>query len=301
MAHAAHRLGPVESWALVSCAVASVSLSAPVTAVAVVPAVTLAFWRTGLGALATLPFAVPRLVGPGVEGRPARRLVGSAVSGVFLAVHFCLWLPSLRLTSVAAATALVSTPPVWTVLVERVLGRPVARRTALGTALALGGVLVVTGVDLGHGGRAVLGDLLALGGGLAMAGYVLLGERERAHLPAGVYTTVVYAVAASVTLPVCLVSGAGLVGFPARGWLEIAVITVFAQLLGHTLLNIAVPVVGATPLALALLLEVPGAAFIAWAWFGERPPAGVVPGALLVLAGLALVLSARPARPVPPS
>jgi hypothetical protein len=34
---------------------------------------------------------------------------------------------------------------------------------------------------------------------------------------------------------------------------------------------------------------------VAWLWLGQRPPAGVVPGALLVLEGLALVLRTRAA------
>ena len=142
----------------------------------------------------------------------------------------------------------------------------------------MAGILAITGVDLGHSTRALIGDLLALGGGLAAAGYMLMGEHERRHLPAAVYTASTYGVAAVLILPVCLVSGSELAGFPARGWLEIAVITVFAQLLGHTLLNVAVPVVGATPMSLALLLEVPGAALIAWVWYGERPPVVILPG-----------------------
>jgi drug/metabolite transporter (DMT)-like permease len=286
----------VKSWVLVGIAIFGVSLSAPVTAAAVVPALTIGFWRTGLGSLVTFPWAW----GWFRAERTARgtrallyRLRGSGMSGIFLAVHFCLWLPSLRFTSVAAATALVSTPPIWTVIVDRVRGRPVGARLLTGIAIAMCGIVAITGVDLGNSGRAVFGDLLALGGGLAAAGYMLMGESERRHLPAAVYTATTYGVAAVLILPVCLVSGSELAGFPARGWLEIAVITVFAQLLGHTLLNVAVPVVGATPMALALLIEVPGAALIAWVWYGEQPPLVVLPGALLVLLGLGIVIAAR--------
>jgi drug/metabolite transporter (DMT)-like permease len=295
----ARPLGPRLSWALVAVAVLGVSLSAPVTAASMVPALAIGFWRTALGAAVTLPWAwswLRRVRREAGRRGLASRLSGSALSGVFLAVHFGLWLPSLRFTSVTAATALVSTPPIWTVIVDRIRGRPTSWRLLCGIALAMVGILAITGVDLGNSPRALFGDLLAVGGGMAAAGYMLMGERERQHLPPAVYTTTTYGVAAVLTVPLCLALGADLAGYAPRGWLDIAVVTVFAQLLGHTLLNVAVPVVGATPMALALLLEVPGAALIAWAWYGQAPPLVVLPGALLVLAGLALVVAARGAQ-----
>ena len=35
-----------------------------------------------------------------------------------------------------------------------------------------------------------------------------------------------------------------------------------------------------------MLLEVPGASLVAWAWLGQVPPLAVLPGTVLVLAGL---------------
>lgn len=286
----------IRSWVLVAIAILGVSLSAPVTAAAVVPALAIAFWRTGLGSLATLPWAIGWLSRARRQGGTVallRQLRGSVLAGVMLAVHFMLWLPSLRFTSVAAATALVSTFPVWSMLADRFSGRPVGRRVLVGIAIAMSGIVAITGVDVGRGTHAALGDLLALLGGIAVVGYFWIGERQQAHVSAAAHTAVTYGTAALVTLPVCLLFGTALGGFSARGWLEILVITVAAQLLGHTLLNIAVPVVGATPMSLALLLEVPGAMLIAWAWYGLEPPLVILPGAALVLVGLVLVVSGR--------
>ena len=70
-----------------------------------------------------------------------------------------------------------------------------------------------------------------------------------------VYTLVAYTTSAVLLAPVCLVAGLPLGGYAARTWVELVVLAVAAQLVGHTLLNAAVPVVGATPLSLAILLE----------------------------------------------
>jgi drug/metabolite transporter (DMT)-like permease len=42
------------------------------------------------------------------------------------------------------------------------------------------------------------------------------------------------------------------------------------------------------------LLEVPGAAVIAAVWLGQVPPLAAIPAAVLILVGLALVVTARP-------
>jgi drug/metabolite transporter (DMT)-like permease len=53
-----------------------------------------------------------------------------------------------------------------------------------------------------------------------------------------------------------------------------------------------------------VLLEVPGATLVAWAFWGQAPPAATLPGAALLLAGLAVVVRAgaasrRPGEPDP--
>jgi drug/metabolite transporter (DMT)-like permease len=219
--------------------------------------------------------------------------VGAVLAGVLLAVHFGTWIPSLRLTTVTASTALVTTSPLWIVLLDRIRGVRVPRGVVLGVLLACAGVLAVTGVDAGRSPRAVLGDLLALAGAIAGGGYMIVGEAARRTTSTAVYTTVAYGTCALTLLPVCLFLDVPLAGWEARTWAEIGILTLSAQLLGHTALNAAVPTVGATPLALALLLEVPGAALVAWAWLGQTPPVAAVPGVLAVLAGLVVVVRSR--------
>ena len=47
--------------------------------------------------------------------------------------------------------------------------------------------------------------------------------------------------------------------------------------------------------SLVLLLEVPGAAVIAAVFLGQVPPLAALPAALLLLLGLGIVVSGRPA------
>jgi drug/metabolite transporter (DMT)-like permease len=82
-------------------------------------------------------------------------------------------------------------------------------------------------------------------------------------------------------------------GYDAKTWGQLLLLTLCAQLIGHTLLNRALAAVGATTVSLAILLETPGAALVAWVWLDQRPPVLILPGAALVLAGIALVVLSR--------
>lgn len=274
-------------------AVAGVSLSAPLTALALAPAIGIAFWRNAAGALLLLPVGVPRLRSERLtRGEFGRCLL----AGVFLAAHFAAWLPSITLTTVAASTALVCTTPIWTTLVLRLTGTPVPGRVWAGLALGLVGVLLITGVDVTVSTRAVLGDLLALLGGILAAGYVLLGASVRTRVSTSAYATVCYSTAAVLLGVGALSAGIPLAGYAARDWLLIGAITIVAQMLGHTIFNRVVSTVGPTVVGLAILLEVPGAALLALALLDQTPPLLVIPGMLLILAGLALVIRAGGAR-----
>jgi drug/metabolite transporter (DMT)-like permease len=285
-------MSSARAWVLVAVAIVGISSSAPVTAATAAPVLAVAFWRNLAGAVVSGVW-----VGVREPGGPAALTVRgrwlAVVAGVLLAVHFATWMTSLRLTSVTASTALICTTPIWTVGYDLVRRVPVARPVLLGVLLAMIGVVGITGVDAARSGDALLGDVLALLGAFAGAGYVVAGERVMRRASPAVYTLVAYAVCALVLLPAALLTGTQLVGFSQRTWIELAIVTIGAQVLGHTLLNAALPQVGVTPVALALLLEIPGASLVAWAWLGQVPPLSVLPGTALMLLGLVIVVRAR--------
>ena len=83
-------------------------------------------------------------------------------------------------------------------------------------------------------------------------------------------------------------------GYDGRTWALLVALTVGPQLLGHSVFNRVLPAVGATVVSVAVLLEVVGASLLAWWWAGEVPPLAAVPAAVLLLAGVYAVVTARP-------
>ncbi|MER7166132.1 DMT family transporter [Micromonospora sp. NPDC000207] len=298
-------LDPVTAGAL-ALAVVAVSSSGPLVAYAAAPALAVAFWRNTLALAVLGPYSLARRR---VEFRDLARGTGRreglfcVLSGVALAAHFATWMPAVQLTSVATATAMVATQPVWQGLIARAQGRRLPGLVWVGIGVAVCGAVVASGADFVVSASAFAGDLLAVVGGLFAAVYTALGERARVSISTTTYTTICYGVCALVLLLVCLVGGVPLSGYDLGTWAAVLALVAGAQLLGHSMFSYALRRVSATTVSVLILLEVPGAALIAWAWLGQLPRITALPGLALLTVGVAVVVlgGARVGRRVAPA
>jgi drug/metabolite transporter (DMT)-like permease len=254
-----------------------------------VSALAIAFWRNAIGAAV---MATPTLVrNPRQFGRVTRREFRWCVlAAVALALHFACFITSLQLTSVAAATALVCLQSAWIAVFQLFRGTRHRWPVLAGLGIAFGGVLTITGFDMGTSPEALLGDLLAVAGGALAGLYTLAGGMARQTMTTGTYTTLCYGMCAAAVALMALFSGQPLVGFDAAGWLGIAAITVCAQLVGHTAFNHLLATMSPLLVSMIILLEIPGAALLAAVFLHETLPAGTYAGLALILAGLAVVV-----------
>jgi drug/metabolite transporter (DMT)-like permease len=252
------------------------------------PAAVVGFYRLLLATVIVLPAGLSGVRGGAVSGRA---LAAAAAAGVLLALHFGTWIASLRLTSVAASTVLVSTQPVFSVLLSLLfLGERPRRRTWAAIALALAGVAVVAGGDLAAARSRAAGDLLALLGAVFAAAYLVVGRAARALVPLPVWLLLVNGAAAAAAGTAVLAGGISFLP-PARvdwGWLVL--MAAVPHVLGHGALNWAVRRVRAYVANLAVLGEPVLASFYALLIFGEAPAAEVYAGAALIAAGVVLAL-----------
>jgi len=277
---------------LLVVAIAAVSTSGPlIAAAAAVPALAIAFWRNALAGAVLVPAALltRRHELRGLDRREGRLAV---LAGALLALHFATWTPALGLTTVASATALVSTQPVWAALLATLRGEPVSRRVWTGIAVAMGGAVLLTGADLRVSGAALLGDLLAVLGGMSAAAYMTAGSEIRRSVSTTTYTALCYSLTALLLLAGCLAFRQQLGGYAAADWVKLLALTGGAQLLGHSLFNVVLRDLSPTTVSLTLLLEIPGAALLAAVFLGQRPSLLTLPGAALLVVGIALVIRA---------
>jgi drug/metabolite transporter (DMT)-like permease len=257
-----------------------------------VSALAIAFWRNAIGAAV---MATPVLVrNPKQFGRvTAREFRWSLVAAVALAFHFACFITSLQLTSVAAATALVCLQSAWIAVFQIFRGTRHRWQVLVGLGTAFGGVVVITGFDMGTSPGALLGDVLAVAGGALAGLYTLSGGKARETMGTGTYTTLCYGMCAVVVAALALVFNQPLAGFDGAGWTGILAITVCAQLVGHTAFNHLLATMSPLLVSMIILLEIPGAALLAAMFLGEMLPAGTYAGLGLILVGLAVVVTGQ--------
>lgn len=269
--------------AFLALGIFGIGTSGPVIALSSMPIPTLIFWRNLGGALTMLPFAIHRREWQSRVQRSALRW--SALSGIILALHFFGFFTAMRFTSVAAGTALTAMQPIFTAIFLRLRGGHIPRQAWIGMSIAFASVLFITGVDLHLSVRSFLGDIAALAGAALAAGYVLIGSRAQRDLSTSTYTSVCYGICAVTALPIVAFSGYSLFHFPAKQWWLVIALILGAQLLGHTMFNLALKRVSPAVVSLITFFEVPVGALLAFWWLGQRPPSGTIPGIIGLLIG----------------
>jgi len=280
--------------------VVAVSWAAIFIRLAEAPALSVSAWRMLFAGVPAAAFALWRRR-PELSALDHRGWGWLAASGVALALHFATWIASLRLTSVASSVSLVSTQPIWVaILAWLFLRERIGRWAITGIALSVVGGAMVAGADFALSGQALWGDLLAIAGALFAAIYFVVGRRVRATLSLGAYVGVVYAVAALALVLSAGIAGEPLSGFTRSTWLQLLLLALVPQLLGHSLLNWALRYLSAPFVSLTILAEPVISTLLAIPLLGEWPGWLQVLGAALTLAGV-VVAAREEAERAPPS
>jgi len=248
------------------------------------PILTLIFWRNLGGSLITLPFALR-------HSRDRTGMKWAAIAGVLLALHFIGFFLAMRMTTVAAGTALVALQPIFAALFVKFSGGHIPSKAWLGMIVSFSGVVLVSGVDLTISFRAFLGDIAALVSAALAAAYMIAGSKAQRTLETSTYTTVCYFVCAMTALPMALIAGNEIFSFEQSEWLILLGLILGAQLLGHTMFNSALKRVSPAIVSLIVFFEVPVSAVLAAWWLEQTPPIGVIPGIVLILIGCVLVVT----------
>lgn len=202
-----------------------------------------------------------------------KTLVLSLLSGIFLAIHFWFWFESLRFTTVASATTIVSTEVIWVSIgFFLFLKGKLSAKAAAAIAVAFAGSACIAFADSGAGGTHLKGDILALLAAVAVAVYMLIGRIVRSGVSNTVYTYLVYAACAAGLLCMSLVQQQGLFDYGVNGIFIGLLLAVFSTILGHSVFSwclkyfspsfvsackLCEPVVSAT-MAAFLFQEIPG-------------------------------------------
>ncbi|WP_055106742.1 DMT family transporter [Paenibacillus ihumii] len=220
-----------------------------------------------------------------------------AVSGLLLGLHFLLWMNSLRYTSVASSTVILTLQPVLVMLGSIWLFKErINRMMLLGMGIAVAGSIAIGSGDFQLSGSALYGDVLSLLGTLAISVNMLLGQHLRKELAALPYNFWMFFMAACSLTIYNLAMAHPFTGYPAKEWGIFLLLSVVSTLFGHYLFNWLLKYMNATTVSMAILGEPVCASLLAWVLLSEMLTGLQLFSGLIIIAGVWVFLRHRQAR-----
>ncbi len=270
--------------------VLSLSTSAIFVRLANAPSAVTAFFRLFFAALILLPFL---LMNP--QGR--RQLSGLSqkqwrlgiLSGLLLSAHYMLWFESLRYTSVASSTVLVTLQPLFSIVWGTFfLKERYGKRALAGCVVAIAGCFVIGWGDFQISARALLGDAMALLAAGIISIYFLIGQLLRKELSAVPYSVVSYSSSAVFLACYALLLHTPFTGYPGSAWCAFLGLAFISTVCGQFIFNWLLKWLPATVISMSILGETVGTCLLAYLILHELISFQQGVGIVVILLGLAL-------------
>ncbi|MED1864553.1 DMT family transporter [Fictibacillus nanhaiensis] len=209
------------------------------------------------------------------------------LSGTFLALHFLFWMGSLKLTTVASSTILLSLQPVFVMIGAYIAFREKTSRAAIiGMVVAIVGAIMIGWGDIGISLKHIQGDVLSILGTIVVAVHMLIGQKLLKTFPATLYSFLVFLVAVIVFGIYNLTLAIPMTGYPEKEWGIFLLLAIIPTIFGHVLFNWLLKYVTAATISMAILGEPVGATLLAYLYLDESLTLSQWSGGAIVLAGL---------------
>lgn len=196
---------------------------------------------------------------------------GLLFSGIMLGLHFLFWMSSLRYTSVASSTVILTLEPILVMLGSFLLfGAKINKAMLIGMILALVGSIAIGAGDFTLAGTALKGDLLSLLGAVAVAIHMLIGKQLIGQMSAFVYNFWVFFAAATSLAVYNVAIGAPFTGYAPREWGIFLLLAIVPTLFGHYLFNWLMKFISAAAVSMAVLGEPVFSSLLAWILLKEQ-------------------------------
>ncbi len=257
------------SYIALAAGILSLTLSAFFVRWADAPAPVFAFYRMGIGGLLITPLFLK--AGPLKQIPSKKFLLLPILGGLFTTVDLTLWNTGVQSTTIANATLLGNTAPIWVVLsLWIIFKQKFTNKFWIGLFLALVGAAIVLGYDFIRRPHFGVGDSLALLSGMFYGGYYLATQYGRKNLNVIPYLWVVSVTASLCLLIVSLVMGYSITGYSTQSYLAFIGAGIVVQCIGYVAIAYALGHLPASIVAPTLILQPVFSALLAIAMFNEQ-------------------------------
>jgi len=266
--------------------VALLSVSSSAWVVRILPdtnAITLAFWRMLLASAMVFIISYKNVL----SFVPNKKMF---LAGVFLGAHFALFFRSIQLTSIAEATLLGTTAPIFTEIYGFVFQK---KSPVFMVVLGLFVAFVGAGVLVSQGSfseTGTLGNIMAILCSIAMAFVLIVGKDIRKNVGVFEYTRWLFFFAACTLFVISLVVGVSVFSVSVEEFPWFVFLALVPTMIGHNIFYYLIKTLSTTTVAAVPLGEPVVSSLGALAFFGEPIGLAVILGGGITLFGVFLVV-----------
>jgi drug/metabolite transporter (DMT)-like permease len=212
-------------------------------------------------------------------------------SGLMLGLHFLLWMASLRLTTVASSTVILTLEPVLVMLGSYWIYKTKANSAMLaGMGIAIIGSVMIGAGDFSLSGDALAGDILSFFGTVAVAAHMLIGKGLRDSVGAFPYNFWVFLFAATALAVYNVAVGNPFTGYSGQEWGLFLLLAIVPTLFGHYLFNWLLKYMNATAVSMSVLGEPVISSLLAWVLLKEALTGYQLVAGVFILSGVWLFI-----------
>ncbi|OOE10741.1 DMT family transporter [Fictibacillus arsenicus] len=232
-----------------------------------------------------LPFTLKHIIA--LKSITLREWILLLLSGIFLALHFLFWMGSLKLTTVASSTILLSLQPVFVMAGAYFAFREKTSKPAIiGMLVAITGAVMIGWGDIGISKQHIHGDILSILGTIVVAVHMLIGQKLLKTIPAAIYSFSVFLSAVIVFAVYNALLQIPMTGYSDKDWGIFLLLAIVPTVFGHVLFNWLLKYVTAATISMAILGEPVGASLLAYLLLNETLTFSQWTGGAIVLLGL---------------
>ena len=252
-----------------------------------VSAISIAFWRMIIAS--TFLWIYSGIYNQG-RMKLDDNLKRTILAGILLGIHFALFFGAIKLTSIANATFLGTTAPIFTIIFEIIiLKRTFNKYISSGLIMTLIGSLIILGVDFNFNSNDSIGCIMALLCSFCLGIAFIISEKVREVENTIVYTRTLYFTAAITLLVIGIIRQDNIFHFNSMEFLGLAYLGLVPTIIGHNSFYYSIKYVSPTIVAAFPVGEPVIATILAYLIFNESITLFTAIGGLITICGLIII------------
>ena len=271
----------------------SVSISAIIIVTIDAPPLSIAFYRMLFTTLIILTLIIlNKKYIHELKKISKKTFLSMIIIGLILAVHFALWITSLKLTSIASSVILVSVHPIIVGPVSHYFFKEkLSIINLIGILLSIFGVIILVYGNYGFLSLtidSIEGNILAFLGGIAAGLYILGGRKTRKKISIIPYVFIVYSSSTIALFIICIIFNSQLYNLNIIDYQLILLMAIVSGIFGHTVYNWVLKYIRTSIVSVALLGEPLASTVFAIIipWINQVPSIYTIFGGVIILSGI---------------